>query len=246
MNMETIYERTRALKRTQSAFCPGCMHGLVTKLIGETLEEMGVLDETIGVMSVGCSVLSRNIFDFDIVCANHGRAPAVATGITRCAPDRMVFTMQGDGDLASIGLAEIMCAANRGENFAVIFINNSTYGMTGGQMAPTTLIGQKSTTTQLGRVAREEGFPMKMCEIMEQLEAPRLIARYALDTPETVLEAKSAIRKAFELQKAKKGFSFVELLSNCPTNWGMTAVDSLQFMRSNTMEVFPQKVFREV
>ena len=245
--MELIYSRTKGLTPgLVSAYCPGCLHGLITKLVGEVLEEMDVLNQTIGVMPVGCGALSKRVMDIDIVCANHGRAPAVATGITRCAPDKVVFTYQGDGDLGAIGLSEILCAANRGDNFVTVFINNSTYGMTGGQMAPTTLIGQKSTTTPFGRDPKQEGYPMKMCEIINQLEAPRFVARYAIDTPAAVTKAKKGLRKAFEIQKRGEGFTFVELLSNCPTNWGMSIPQTLEYMREHTMKVFPQGVFRDL
>jgi 2-oxoglutarate ferredoxin oxidoreductase subunit beta len=246
MEIEQVCGRTKLLNPIPSAYCPGCLHGLITKMVAEIIEEMGVADKTLGIMPVGCGALSKRVLDIDIVCANHGRAPAVATGITRCAPDKVVFTYQGDGDLAAIGLAEILSAANRGDNFVTVFINNSTYGMTGGQMAPTTLLGQKSTTTPYGRDARTEGYPIRMCELISQLEAPRFVARYALDTPAHVIKAKKGLRKAFEIQKRGGGFTFVELLSNCPTNWGMSPLQTLEYMRENTMKVFPQGVFRDV
>ncbi len=244
--MEQIYHRTKGLSDVVSSFCPGCLHGLCTKLVAEVLEEMGVLDNTIGVMSVGCGALVKRVMDTDLVCSNHGRAPAVASAISRCKPGKTVFTYQGDGDLAAIGLSEILCAANRGENFVVIFINNSTYGMTGGQMAPTTLVGQKTTTSPAGRDPHKEGYPMHMCELISQLPAPRFVARYAMDTPASVRKAKEGIRKAFEIQKRGEGFTFVELLSNCPTNWGMTPVKTLDYMREHTMKEFPQGIFRDV
>lgn len=243
--MEQVYHRTKALLDSATGYCPGCMHATITKLIGEVLEEMGAIDKAIGVMGIGCGSLSKRVLDTDIVCANHGRAPAVATGVSRCAPGRLVFTYQGDGDLGAIGLAEILCAANRGENFVTVFINNCTYGMTGGQMAPTTMIGQKTTTTPFGRDPANEGYPMKMCEIISQLTAPRFIARYALDTPAAVLKAKRGLRKAFEIQQRGEGFSFVEMLSNCPTNWGMPPLKTLEYMHEHTMKVFPQGVFRD-
>lgn len=244
--MTQICARTSLLNPIPSAYCPGCMHGLISKLIAEILDEMGIGERTIGIMPVGCGAITKRILDIDIVCANHGRAPAVATGITRCVPDKVVFTYQGDGDLAAIGLAEILSAANRGENFVTVFINNATYGMTGGQMAPTTMIGQKTTTTPYGRDAKKEGYPMLMCELVSQLEAPRFVARYALDTPGHVTKAKKGLRKAFEIQMRGEGFTFIELISNCPTNWGMSPVKTLQYMKENNMKVFPQGVFKDV
>jgi len=215
--VEQIYHRTKGLSDVVSSFCPGCLHGLCTKLVAEVLEEMGVLDNTIGVMSVGCGALVKRVMDTDLVCSNHGRAPAVASAISRCKPGKTVFTYQGDGDLAAIGLSEILCAANRGENFVVIFINNSTYGMTGGQMAPTTLVGQKTTTSPAGRDPHKEGYPMHMCELISQLPAPRFVARYAMDTPASVRKAKEGIRKAFEIQKRGEGLRASPLWSCCPT-----------------------------
>ncbi|GHV47173.1 2-oxoglutarate oxidoreductase [Synergistales bacterium] len=244
--MEMLYERTKLLTPVVSPYCPGCLHGLIMKIIAEIIEEMGIVDETIAILPVGCSAAGKKLLDMDLVCALHGRAPAVATGIVRCEPNKLVFTYQGDGDLAAIGLAEIISAANRGENFVTVFVNNSTYGMTGGQMAPTTILGQKTTTTPYGRDAKQEGFPMKMCELIATLEAPIFVARYALDVPVNVLKAKKSIRKAFELQRQKKGFSFIELLSNCPTNWGLSPLQCTEYMREHTMKIFPQRVFKDV
>jgi 2-oxoglutarate ferredoxin oxidoreductase subunit beta len=220
------------------------MHGQVNKLIAELLDEFGLREKTIGVLPIGCGTLSMMNFNFDLVIATHGRAPAVATGVKRSAPDRFVFTYQGDGDLAAIGLSEIMHCANRGENVTVIFVNNSIYGMTGGQLAPTTLVGQKSTTTVQGRNPKEVGYPMKMCELISQLQAPRYVVRRALDSVPNVIQAKQALKKAFQNQLDGKGFSFVELLSNCPTNWGLSQSESLEWMRANTMKYFPIGDFR--
>lgn len=239
------YKRPSCLKSNPSGFCPGCMHSLSTKIIAEVIDEMGQQENSCHIVPVGCSTLNLLYWKGDIVGAAHGRAPAVATGFKRTNKDRLVFTYQGDGDLAAIGLAEIMGAANRGENFTVIFANNQTYGMTGGQMAPTTLIGQKTTTTRMGRDAATTGYPMKMCEIISQLEAPVYVARFALNTPKGVREAKKGIRKAFELQLAGKGFTFIELLMNCPTNWGMTPLQSLDYMESTTVPFFKPGVYKD-
>lgn len=243
--MEKIYSRPKSLNKRATGYCPGCMHGVVTKIISELVDEFDMQDKTTSVVGVGCGGLGMFHFDTDIVSALHGRAPATATGIKRCMPDQLVYTYQGDGDLAAIGLSEIMHCANRGENITVIFINNSTYGMTGGQMAPTTLIGQKSTTTSMGRNPENmEGFPMHMCEIINQLEAPQYIARFSLNSPANIIKAKIGISKAFQMQLDKKGFTFVELLSNCPTNWGMTPEKTLEYMKENTMKVFELGEFR--
>ena len=235
--------RTKCLKPVPNTFCPGCLHSMANKLIGECLEELGVADKTIVVLPVGCSTMGLRFWDLDMISSAHGRAPAVATGIKRSQPDTFVFAYQGDGDLASIGMAEIMCAANRGEKFTVIFANNSTYGMTGGQMAPTTLIGQKSTTCIYGRDPETMGYPLKMCELIEELEAPVFVARYALNSPANMRRAKDGIRKAMQIQLDGGGFTFVELLTNCPTNWHMSPVQTLQYMEENTMKYFPCKVF---
>ena len=239
------YKRPSCLKANPSGFCPGCMHSLSTKIIAEVIDELGQQENACHIVPVGCSTLNLLYWKGDIVGAAHGRAPAVATGFKRTNPDRLVFTYQGDGDLAAIGLAEIMGAANRGENFTVIFANNQTYGMTGGQMAPTTLIGQKTTTTRMGRDAATTGFPMKMCEIISQLEAPSFVARYALNTPKGVNEARKGIKKAFQRQLEGKGFTFIELLMNCPTNWGMTPLQSLDYMESTTVPFFKPGVYKD-
>ncbi len=240
-----IYRRPDALTAKPMHYCAGCGHSFVHKALAQVLDDLGIRERTIGIAPVGCAVFAYFYLRCDISEAAHGRAAAVATGIKRSLPDRIVFSYQGDGDLAAIGMAEIMHAANRGENFTVIFINNSTYGMTGGQMAPTTLVGQKATTAPQGRNPAETGYPMKMCEILSQLEAPKYIARFALDCPANILKAKKGIRKAFGMQMAGKGFTFVELLSNCPTNWGMPALECMDWMRENTMKVFPLGVFRD-
>ncbi len=238
--------RPACIKASPNTFCPGCLHSMAIKLISETLEELGLVDKTILTIAVGCGTMSMNVFNLDMISAAHGRAPAVATGIKRSEPDSIVFTYQGDGDLAAIGLSEIMCAANRGEKFTVVFINNSTYGMTGGQLAPTTLIGQKSTTTPLGRQVYPDGYPMDMCKLLSTLQAPSYIARCSLSSPANVRKAKEAIKKAFQYQVDGKAFSFVELLSNCVTNWNMTPLDSLKHIDEVTSKVFPLGVFRDI
>ena len=242
--MEKIYKRPEALQKRPSGYCPGCLHGVATKLIAELIDEFGIVDETVSVQPIGCGALMSMTINTDQLISLHGRAPATATGIKRSAPEKFVFVYQGDGDLASIGLAEIMHCANRGENLTVVFVNNSIFGMTGGQMAPTTLMGQKATTAKDGRTPLQ-GYPMHICEILNQLEAPIYIERCALDSPAHVQAAKKAIRKGFQNQLDKKGFSFIELLSNCPTNWGMSPVKSLEFMRNETMKEFPLGVIRD-
>ena len=239
------YKRPSALMPMSTGYCPGCLHALATRLVADAIEELNQQKNAINVISVGCSALNLYSWSGDDIGAAHGRAPAVATGIKRCLPDRLVFTYQGDGDLAAIGLAEIMSAANRGENFTVIFANNQTYGMTGGQMAPTTLIGQKSTTTPFGRDPITTGYPLKMCELISVLEAPVFVARYALNSPKGVMDAKKGIKKAFEYQMAGKGFTFIELLTNCPTNWGMSPLDTLDYMNTNTIPYFAPGIYKD-
>ena len=239
------YKRGTSLADAPSGYCPGCMHSLATKLVAEVLDDLGQADNSLNVISVGCSAL--NILDWgqDYISVAHGRAPAAATGIKRVNPERLVFTYQGDGDLAAIGLAEIMSAANRGENFTVIFANNQTYGMTGGQCAPTTLIGQKTTTSIYGRDPETTGYPYRMCELISTLEAPVFVARYALNSPKGVADARKGIKKAFELQLAGKGFTFVELLTNCPTNWHMTPLQTIDYMNTNTIPYFKPGVYKD-
>ncbi len=239
------YKRPGALNKAPSGYCPGCLHSLATRLVADVIEELGQNDNSLNVVSVGCSALNLLYWNGDILGAAHGRAPAVATGVKRTSPDRLVFAYQGDGDLAAIGLAEIMSAANRGENFTVIFANNQTYGMTGGQMAPTTLIGQKTTTTIYGRDPQTTGYPLKMCELISTLQAPAFVARYALNSPKGVADARKGIKKAFELQMAGKGFTFVELLTNCPTNWKLSPLDTLEYMNTNTIPYFTPGIFKD-
>ena len=244
--MELLYKRTATIQEDKvSGFCPGCMHSTVIKLIGEVLEELDVVDRTACVLGIGCCGLHMDYMAYDNITAPHGRACAVATGIKRTNPDTLVYTYQGDGDFASIGLAESVSAANRGENISVIFINNGIYGMTGGQMAPTTLIGQKSTTSPDGRKKDINGMPVKMSEMLATIDGAAYVERVALDSPAHVRQAKKAIRKAFEIQQKGLGFTLIEFLSTCPTNWGMTPVKALEWVRNNVMAYYPIGVIKE-
>lgn len=244
--MEKVYSRTKGiLEGSISGFCPGCMHSTVHKLIGEAAEEMNALDKLTRVEGVGCCGLGQFYVSHDETIAAHGRACAVATGIKRSSPDSLVYTYQGDGDLASIGLAETISAANRGENFTVIFINNGIYGMTGGQMAPTTLLGMKATTAPKGRNAEEHGYPMHVCEILNQLTAPYMLVRTAVDTPQNVIKTRNYIKQAFQNQMDGKGFCLIEIVTSCPTNWGLSALDSLDFMRDKMFAEYPLGVYRD-
>ena len=244
--MTVVFKKTEGLTNKHTHYCPGCTHGIIHRLVGEVLEELGVLGDTIGVAPVGCSVLAYDYFNCDMQEASHGRAPAVATGIKRVHPDKVVFTYQGDGDLASIGTAEIVHAAARGEKFTTIFVNNAIYGMTGGQMAPTTLLGQKATTAQSGRDINVQGAPIRMAEMLGTLDRAVFVERVSVDTPANVRKAKKAIKKAFEVQLAGLGFGIVEVLSTCPTNWGLTAQDSLQWLRDNMMPYYPVGNIKDV
>lgn len=244
--MEIKYRKSKGLTDVPLSYCPGCTHGLVHKLVAEVLEELGALPDAVGIASVGCSVFSYKFFECDFVQAAHGRACAVATGIKRNLPDGVVFTYQGDGDLASIGIAETIHAANRGENITVIFINNAIYGMTGGQMAPTTLIGQKTTTSPSGRNPLIHGSPLHVSEMLSQIDRVAYLERVSVFNPRQVRNAKNAIRKAFTYQIEKKGFTLIEVLSSCPVNWGMPPVDALKWIEEKMVPVFPLKVFKDV
>ena len=241
---EIVYQRPEAFTEATTHYCPGCTHGVAHRLVAEVLDEMNLREKTIGVASVGCSVFSYNYFDCDFVEAAHGRAPAMATGIKRVLPERVVFTYQGDGDLASIGMAEIVHAAARGENITVIFINNANYGMTGGQMAPTTLPGQKTTSSPLGRDVEQMGFPIRTAELLATLEGAGYVVRRSLHDPKNIRLAKKAIRLAFEAQVRGLGFSMVELLSTCPTNWGLSTLQALQWLEERMIPVFPLEDFK--
>lgn len=236
---QVVYQRPEALSDVNTHYCPGCTHGVAHRLVAEVIDEMNLRDKAIGVAPVGCSVFMYNYMDFDFVVAAHGRAPAMATGIKRCLPDRFVLTYQGDGDLASIGMAEIVHAATRGENISVIFINNSNYGMTGGQMAPTTLPGQKTTSSPLGRDVEQQGFPIRVSEMLAKLDGASYIVRRSLHDPKNIRQAKKAIRTAFETQVRGLGFSMVELLSICPTNWNLTPVDSMTWLEDHMVPYYP-------
>jgi 2-oxoglutarate/2-oxoacid ferredoxin oxidoreductase subunit beta len=243
--MPTLFTPPPAMTRNITHYCPGCTHGIIHRLIGETLDELDLTGRTVGIAPVGCSVLIYNYFNVDFQEAPHGRAPALATGAKRARPDLIVFTYQGDGDLASIGTNEILHAANRGEKITTIFVNNAIYGMTGGQMAPTTLPGQVTTTSPAGRDPSKAGFPMRVCELLATLRTPAYVARCAVHTPQLMVQTKQAIRRAFELQAASRCFTFVEVLSTCPTNWGMSPVKSLQWLQEQMMPYFPIGLFKD-
>ncbi len=242
--MTVVFEKTRGLTDKPTHYCPGCTHGIVHRLVAESLEELGVLDETIGVAPVGCSVLAYEYFNCDMHEAAHGRAPAVATGIKRVRPENFVFTYQGDGDLASIGTAEIVHAAHRGEKISTIFINNAIYGMTGGQMAPTTLVGQKATTAPYGRDEAHAGRPIKMAELLATIHGAKFVERVSVHNPANVRKAKKAIKKCFQVQLEGKGFGIVEVLSTCPTNWGYTPEEGLKWLEENMIPYYPLGNFR--
>ena len=243
--MEIVYQRSKGLTDAEQHFCPGCTHGVVHKLVAEALEELNIIGSTIGVASVGCSAFAYNYFACDMQQAAHGRAPAVATGIKRVHPDCAVFTYQGDGDLAAIGTAEIVHAAMRGEKITAIFVNNAIYGMTGGQMAPTTLLGQKATTAPQGRNKEQHGSPIRMAEMLATIDGCAYAERVMVADPASIVKAKRAIKKAFELQLAGAGFTIVELLSTCPTNWGLTPVEATHWLKENLVPYFPLGVFAD-
>ena len=241
--MQKVFERPKGLTDTEFAYCAGCLHSVVHRMIAEVMDELNIIHNTIGVCPVGCAVFMYEYMSCDIIEAAHGRAPAVATGVKRVLPDRVVFSYQGDGDLASIGTAEIVHAAARGENISVIFINNTTYGMTGGQMAPTTLIGQKATTCPSGRDPAVNGYPIRVCEMLATLDGPSYLERVCPTSPAGLVKTKKAIKRAFEQQIEGKGFSMVEVLSNCPQQWRMKPIDSLKWIDENMAKVFPPGVF---
>ena len=244
--MEKIYSRTTTIQEDKvSGFCPGCMHSTVVKLIGEVLDEMGLVDKAVMVTGIGCCGLHMDYIAYDTITAPHGRATAVATGMKRTSPDSLIFTYQGDGDFASIGLGESISAANRGENISVIFINNGIYGMTGGQMAPTSLPGQVTQTSPYGRDVNHCGWPIKVCELLSTLEGPEYIARVAVNNVKNVKAAGKAIQKAFQNQIDKKGFSLIEVISACPTNWGMTPQKALEWVDSDMIPYYPLGVYKD-
>ena len=242
--MAIVFEKPKGLTAAPLHYCPGCTHGIVHRLVAEALDELGITDKTVGVAPVGCSVFAYNYFSCDMIQAAHGRAPAVATGVKRALPDSVVFTYQGDGDLAAIGTAETIHAATRGENITVIFINNAIYGMTGGQMAPTSLPGQVTQTSPYGRDTGYAGFPVRVCEMLSTLDGVSLAQRVSVDSVKNVQAAKKAIKKAFENQINHKGYSIIEVLSTCPTNWGLTPTESLDWLRDNLMPYYPLGVYK--
>ena len=244
--MAVVFKKTNMLTDKPFHYCPGCTHGIIHRLVAEVLEELGIGETAIGVAPVGCAVFAYDYFNCDMMEAAHGRAPAVATGIKRVHPDKAVFTYQGDGDLASIGAAEIVHAATRGEKITVIFVNNAIYGMTGGQMAPTTLPGQVTTTSPYGRDTNHCGFPVKVSEMLSTLNGPAYIERVSVHDVPNIKKAKAAIKKAFTLQMEGKGFTMVEVISSCPTNWGKTPKEALEWVKSDMLPAYPLGVYKDI
>mgnify|MGYP001616517331 FL=1 len=243
--MERVFKRPVSLKPVPFRFCPGCGHSLIHRIIAECIDNLNIRDKVVGIAPVGCAVFAYDYFNFDILEVAHGRPPAAATGLKRVMPEKIIFSYQGDGDLAAIGTAEIIHAANRGENFSVFFVNNATYGMTGGQMAPTTLISQRTTTTPRGRDVKASGHPLHVSEMLATIEGVSFIARTSVDSVKNLMATKKNIEKAFRYQIEGKGFSFVEILSPCPTDWGMSAEEAVAWMRSEMMAVFPLGTFKD-
>ena len=244
--MKTVFDRPHALTDIPLHYCPGCTHGIVHRLVAEVIDELGIEDRTVGIAPVGCSVMAYNYFECDMIQAPHGRAPAVATGVKRARPDSVVFTYQGDGDLAAIGTAETVHVGARGENITVIFINNAIYGMTGGQMAPTSLPGQVTTTSPYGRDLKIQGNPIHVCEMMATLDGTAYAERVSVDCVKNVNAAKKAIKKAFQYQLEGKGLSIVEVLSACPVQWGKTPVEALDWLRSDMIPFYPLGVYKDI
>ncbi|OQX18391.1 MAG: 2-oxoglutarate oxidoreductase [Desulfobacteraceae bacterium IS3] len=236
--MGKTFKRPEALSENHTHYCPGCTHGVIHRLIAEVIDELGIRGRMVGIAPVGCAVLAYNYFTFDFQEAAHGRAPAMATGIKRVRPDLMVFTYQGDGDLASIGMGEIIHAANRGEKFTTIFVNNTVYGMTGGQMAPTTMPGQRTTTSPFGRNVEDCGMPIRMAELLSSLATPAYITRQTVIKPKYIVKTRKAIKQAFTYQMERKCFSFVEVVSTCPTNWGMTPVEAVKWTEETLLSYY--------
>ena len=240
-----VFQKPKSLCDVPLHYCPGCTHGIIHRLVAEAIDELGIEGETIGVAPVGCAVMAYNYFACDMVEAAHGRAPAVATGIKRADPSKIVFSYQGDGDLASIGTAETVHSATRNENITVIFVNNAIYGMTGGQMAPTTLPGQVTQTSPYGRDVKHCGYPVKISEMLSQLEGPEYIERVAVNNVKNIRNAKKAIKKAFQNQIDGKGFSLIEVISSCPTNWGLSPEKALQWLEENMIPYYPLGVYKD-
>ena len=243
--MERVFKRPVSLKPVPFRFCPGCGHSLIHRIIAECIDNLNIREKVVGIAPVGCAVFAYDYFNFDILEVAHGRPPAAATGLKRVMPDKIIFSYQGDGDLAAIGTAEIIHAANRGENLTVFFVNNATYGMTGGQMAPTTLISQRTTTTPRGRDVKTSGYPLRVSEMLATIEGVSFIARNSVDSVKNLMTTKKNVEKAFRYQMEGKGFSFVEILFPCPTDWGMSAEESINWMRSEMMPVFPLGTFKD-
>jgi 2-oxoglutarate ferredoxin oxidoreductase subunit beta len=244
--MAVVFKRPDALTDVQFSYCPGCTHGIIHRLVAEAIDELGIAGDAVGVAPVGCAVMAYEFFNCDMVQAPHGRAPAVATGLKRARPENVIFTYQGDGDLAAIGTAETVHAATRGENITVIFVNNAIYGMTGGQMAPTTLPGQVTQTTPYGRDTSYAGNPIRVCEMLATLDGVALAQRVTVDSVKNVLQAKKAIKKAFENQIKGLGFSIVEVVSTCPTNWGLSSEEALKWLRDNMLPYYPLGVYKDI
>ena len=240
-----VFDKPHSLTDAPMHYCPGCTHGIIHRLVAEAIDELGIEGKTIGVAPVGCSVMAYNYFACDMVQAAHGRAPAIATGVKRANPDNIVFTYQGDGDLASIGMAETIHAATRGENITIIFVNNAIYGMTGGQMAPTSLPGQVTQTSPYGRDTKTTGFPIRVCELLSELEGAAYLERVAVNNVKNVKNAKKAIKKAFENQVNGKGFSLIEVVSTCPTNWGLTPIKALEWVDEKMIPYYPLGVYKD-
>ncbi|MCL2062137.1 MAG: thiamine pyrophosphate-dependent enzyme [Firmicutes bacterium] len=243
--MMIVFDKPKSLSDKPMHYCPGCTHGIVHRLVGEAIDSLGIQGKTIGVAPVGCAVLVYEYFNFDFVQAAHGRAPAVATGIKRANPDNIVFTYQGDGDLASIGTAEIVHAAARNENITVVFINNAIFGMTGGQMAPTSLPGQITQTSPYGRDVKACGYPVRVSEMLSTLDGAGYIERVSVTSVKYIKQAAAAIKKAFEYQKEGKGFSLIEVISTCPTNWGLSPSDALKWAEENMLPYYPLGVYKD-
>ncbi len=243
--MDVVYKKSKGLTDRETHYCPGCSHGIIHKLVAESMVELDILGTTIGCAAVGCSILSYNYFNVDMVESAHGRAPAVATGVKRTHPDKIVFTYQGDGDLASIGTAEIVHAAHRSEKITTIFVNNAIFGMTGGQMAPTTLPNQKATTAPHGRDPAHSGMPIKISEMLSQIPGATYVERVSVHNPIAIMRAKKAILQGFKYQMENRGFSFIEVLSSCPTGWGLSPVEAMGWIEENMIPYYPLGVFRK-
>jgi 2-oxoglutarate ferredoxin oxidoreductase subunit beta len=244
--MKKIFQRPESLKKVPFRYCPGCGHSLIHRLIAECIDTLGIREKVIGIAPIGCAVFAYDYFNFDVLEIPHGRPPAAASGLKRMLPDRIVFSYQGDGDLAAIGTAEIIHAANRGENISVFFINNATYGMTGGQMAPTTLIGQKTSTSPLGRNRQTSGYPLRIAELLSTIDGAAFITRTSVDSQKNLMRTKQAIEQSFRYQIEGKGFSLVEILSPCPVDWKLSPLDALAWIQNDMLPVYPLGIYKDV